>query len=123
MNWGNTGCLEVPPDGSQLAAVSLAAARRRSFLRTRYRFTKAQEANDRLVLLQPAIAYLHEAEGQFQNARHMLCFRPHLRLRPALRPLTRGRVAEFTLGRIGRYTVVALSTTLEPWSLLTDGYL
>src|ERR1700685_3673572 len=38
------------------------------------------------VLLQPAIAYFDESELQLHHLKHMLDPRPHLRLRPVLRP-------------------------------------
>src|SRR5438270_13433772 len=38
------------------------------------------------VLLQPAIAYFHESELQLHHLKHVLHPRPHLRLRPVLRP-------------------------------------
>src|SRR5579859_3395449 len=38
------------------------------------------------VLLQPAIAYFHESKLQLHHLKHVLHPRPHLRLRPVLRP-------------------------------------
>src|ERR1700757_2755590 len=38
------------------------------------------------VLLQPAIAYFHESELQLHHLKHVLHPRPHLGLRPVLRP-------------------------------------
>ena len=38
------------------------------------------------ILLQPAIAHFHEPEPQLEYLKHGLHLRPHLRLRPVLRP-------------------------------------
>src|ERR1700719_376265 len=82
------------PELVSTAIATACTGRSRTSLRYREQFSAAHKqihqrtGNEQpvRVLLQPAIAYFHESELKLHHLKHVLHPRPHLGLRPVLRP-------------------------------------